>query len=205
MRRAISGSKATLSMHNATLHHMLQIAATVAAVVVVASCAALPSRQPLHASVGVHVFIPSGATGYKVQPNQSIVIGPPIFLGHPAYPASLIPKHLPPQRVCLGVAIGMNGSVYWSEPIYATASCPTAGTVQPAFLAASRAAASRWRFLPTHLCTFPRGVDASKQGTNCRAEGAKVQRIAIRLAFAFTFSVISGTPRVTARSLVPHQ
>ncbi len=166
-----------------------------------AGCASPPSKPALHPSTRFDAFIPSGAVGYETGPNQSIVLGPAISQSPPDYPAALVARRLPPQRVCLVVTIDRQGKVTRTEPLYSVDVCPGPGTVPAAFVTAAETAARHWRFLPTHLCTFPAGVDASKEGPNCRAEGARVQRLAIKLAFNFTYSVEAGVPRVKTQSM----
>lgn len=166
-----------------------------------AGCSTPTPKPHLQASSTFRVFIPTGATGYKPQPNQFIVIGPPLVQPPPTYPAALIAERLPPQEVCLALAIDENGNAHGSDPLYSVDGCPAPGVVPAPFMASAQATVTRWRFFPTHLCTFPKGVDVSKEGDNCIAEGAKVQRLPIKLAFAFTFTVEAGTPRVTARRM----
>lgn len=108
---------------------------------------------------------------------------------------------MPPQRVCLPVDIDEHGKAYHSDPLYAVDGCPAPGAVPAPLMASAQAAVTRWQFFPTHLCTFPKGVDVSKEGNDLIAEGAKALDLPIKLASAFTFSVEAGAPSVTTHRM----
>ncbi|MEH6417574.1 hypothetical protein [Pseudomonas sp. CGJS7] len=106
----------------------------------------------------------------------------------PAYPAELLTQRLPPQTVCLRVAIGADGRVMDSQPIAdAQAGCPDGDGRDPRFIQAARTAAAQWRFDPAFRCVYP-GPKPDEQGCVTGVE----QAVAVSLAFSFVFEQQDG-------------
>ncbi|MGO1068620.1 hypothetical protein [Lysobacter sp. CA199] len=106
----------------------------------------------------------------------------------PAYPSELLAHRLPPQTVCLRVAIGADGRVMDSQPIDdAKAGCPGGSGHDPRFIEAARTAAAQWRFDPAFRCVYP-GPKPDEQGCVTGTEEA----VAVSLAFSFVFEQQGG-------------
>lgn len=164
-------------------------------------CATAPAVQP-NTHVAVAPFIPPGADSYEVSPQQKVVLGEAIAQQDPVYPPALLAEAIPEQVVCLETEINEMGAIQASRPLYDIDGCPANATaVAPAFLAAAQSAVQHWRFEPAMLCTFPAPVDASLKGNDCLAEGAKVEALALKLAFRFTFSIQQGVASVRTDEL----
>jgi hypothetical protein len=168
-----------------------------------AACAAVSRPGPVaQVDTSFQVFIPPGAQGYELPRNEKIVLGESIAQPAPVYPAAWVSRKMGEQIVCLEIEIDAHGLVYASRPLYAMPGCPaSAKAVAPAFEVAARDAVMQWRFHPAVVCTFQMGVDAYAKGNDCDAEGAKVTPIAIKLAFAFTFTQTHGVVAVHTGAL----
>jgi hypothetical protein len=162
-----------------------------------------PKTKPVKSTdTKFDVFIPPHAPVIHPKKNQKIVLGDPISQSPPTYPVSMINKDIAQRIVCISISIDSHGSVYDSELLYGMLDCPaSAGTVEPEFVTAAKNAVKGWKFYPSFLCTFPKGVDASTRSTYCAAEGAKVEHIPIRLAFKFTFVQTHGATEVHSDAL----
>lgn len=170
----------------------------------VANCATTQPQQRTITSTHFDVFIPQGAQRYKIGSNQKMVVGAPVSQADPAYPASLVTQSIPPRIVCLEIDIDEHGVVYQSRPLYDLPACPAnAQAVEPPFVSTAEQAVLHWRFKPTIVCTFPAGTNAQQMSNNCAGEGAQIQPVAIKLAFAFTFTQTHGVTSVNSGALHP--
>lgn len=168
------------------------------------SCARPTVKLAPSTHTGFKVFIPPTAQVFDFPKNYKIVVGAPIVQAASIYPPSLIARRIPRRDVCLEIEINERGEVYHSRPLYGIPGCPVdAQAVEPAFVATAESAVTHWRFAPTVVCMFAEGVDADAEGNDCANEGAKIEPLAIRLAFAFTFITTDGKPKTSVDALSP--
>lgn len=107
----------------------------------------------------------------------------------PLYPPVLLAQRLPPQTICLRVAIGEDGKVMDSQPIDDAASgCPRPAQTDPRFVEAARNAVAQWRFDPAFRCVYPGARPVDEQGCVSGREEA----VAVSLAFSFVFEQQDG-------------
>src|SRR5690349_15781369 len=115
----------------------------VVSAMLLAGCAShspLANDEPARAGqVGMRVITGQIARPSRVAlaPNESFLV--PIeddANAMPAYPEALLSKSLPPQAVCVSVAVDRDGTVISSAPVAAPPDCPTTDEVDPAFFAA---------------------------------------------------------------------
>lgn len=108
---------------------------------------------------------------------------------NPLYPPVLLAQRLPPQTICLRVAIGEDGKVMDSQPIDDAASgCPRPAQTDPRFVEAARNAVAQWRFDPAFRCVYPGARPIDEQGCVSGREEA----VAVSLAFSFVFEQEDG-------------
>lgn len=106
----------------------------------------------------------------------------------PEYPQALLAQRLPPQTVCLSVAIGADGAVAGSRALDAGEGCPAQAPADPALVAAARAAVARWRFDPAFRCVYPGAKPVDEQGCVSGREEA----VAVSVAYSFVFEQRDG-------------
>lgn len=108
----------------------------------------------------------------------------------PPYPDGLLSRALPPQAVCVRVAIERDGSVMASSPAIAPPDCPGEREVDPAFFASVRRAVADWRYDPALRCVFP---DAkTKDDTVGSCGGHTEVPEAVTLTYRFVFEQHDG-------------
>jgi len=108
----------------------------------------------------------------------------------PTYPDGLLPQALPPQAVCVRVAIERDGSVIASSPAVAPPECPGEQEVDPAFFASVQRAVAGWRYDPALRCVFP---DAkTKDDTVGSCGGYTEVPEAVTLTYRFVFEQQDG-------------
>ena len=108
----------------------------------------------------------------------------------PAYPATLLARKLPPQAVCLRVAIGDDGKVLSSAPLSEGEGCAAVEASHQAFVDAATAAVAGWRFEPALRCVFP--TIAAKQNVEASCSGGEEVPVAVSLAYRFVFEQHDG-------------
>jgi len=108
----------------------------------------------------------------------------------PGYPDALLSNALPPQAVCVRVAVGRDGEVMSSSPAEAPPDCPQAGEVDAAFFATVQHAVADWRYDPALRCVFP---DAkTKDDTVGSCGGYTEVPEAVTLTYRFVFEQKDG-------------
>jgi hypothetical protein len=186
------------------LRDIVKWTSTAMLVVSLVSCARVKPAPSTH--IGFKPFIPPAAQGFDFPKNYKIVVGAPIAQAAPGYPPALIARRIPRRNVCLEIEIDAQGKVYHSPPLHDMPGCPiSTRPVEPAFVTSAEAAVMHWRFAPTVVCMFPADVDADAEGNDCADEGAKIEPLAIRLAFAFTFTTTNGKPKASVGALSPQR
>lgn len=106
----------------------------------------------------------------------------------PAYPPALFARQLPPQTVCLHVAVGADGDVLFARPLRDRPGCTVAP--DPAFDAAAINAVNAWRFDPAFKCVFADEATKRRDGPGCA--DALAERQAVSLAYRFEFRQENG-------------
>lgn len=106
----------------------------------------------------------------------------------PEYPRAALAQRLPPQTLCLSVAIGADGAVSGSRVVPSGEGCPDAAPADPRFVEAARVAVARWRFDPAFRCVYPGAKPADEQGCATGREEA----VPVSLAYSFVFEQKDG-------------
>lgn len=111
----------------------------------------------------------------------------------PAYPQPLLAQRLPPQVVCLQIAIGTHGEVMTVLPLAPAAKCPADDPgVQAAgdrrFSDAARDALLGWRFDAAFRCEYPN--ESARLRQDCT--GGREFPQAISLVYRFIFEQRDG-------------
>jgi len=108
----------------------------------------------------------------------------------PAYPDVLLSRALPPQAVCMSVAVDRDGTVMSSAPAVAPPACPGTDAVDPAFFATVQRTLEHWRYDPALRCVFP---DArTKDETVGSCGGYTEIPEAVTLTYRFVFEQNDG-------------
>lgn len=142
---------------------------------------------PNRGDVSYRALVDPAQARYVLEPQQSFSKPEPVDHPAPAYPAELLPLHLPPQTFAAKVIVGADGRV--AEVRMLAAPGASASPHAHAFVDAIRRAVMAWTYTPLRIVTW---VDSD--------HGAKVQRVEalpFSLDYAFTFAVKDGQPVVT--------
>jgi len=160
----------------------------------VCACAGAPPSQPAApptGAVGVRSIDKRLVAAQRMQLAANETFEMPLAeAGNaaPEYPPALLAQRLPPQTVCLSVAIGADGAAGDSRVLAASEGCPTQAPAAPDFVAAARAAVARWRFDPAFRCVYPGAKPVDEQGCVTGREEA----VAVSVAYSFVFEQKDG-------------
>lgn len=111
----------------------------------------------------------------------------------PEYPADLLVRHLPPQAVCVRLAIDEHGAVADTAPVDQGPDCAVGMDVESAFYAATVEAVTRWRFEPAFRCVYP---DGSAPEMGCGLTSTQEVPQAVSLVYRFVFEQVDGRGQV---------
>lgn len=106
----------------------------------------------------------------------------------PLYPPALLARQLPPQTVCVHVAVGEDGRVLFARPLRNRPGCDVPS--EAAFDAAAVEAVNAWRFDPAFKCVFADEATKRRDGPGC-ADTLAVRQ-AVSLAYRFEFRQENG-------------
>ena len=149
--------------------------------------------------VGQQMIQPAGNPRYEMASHQAFVMPRPQANPAPAFPDDYRPAGEVSATLCVAVVVAEDGAVRGITPIDAPG-CVATGAA-PALLEASvRNTVSAWRFSPAMLCTYPDAAsrDRDWNGHGCAGAVEEARRVPVTLAWAFTFSMRDGQPRVTS-------
>lgn len=111
----------------------------------------------------------------------------------PRYPVELLARDLPPQSVCLRLAIDEQGRVSNAVLVDQGHDCSGTLSIDPAFHVTAIDATSRWLFEPAFRCVFPEGKTPESA---CGFNGSQEIPQPISLVFRFVFEQRGGQGRV---------
>ncbi len=146
------------------------------------------------------MIIPSTAARYEMASHQAFTMPQPLANAVPEFPADYRPASSAPVTVCAAVAVGGDGTVSSVGLVHA-AGCVDPAVAPAALEASVRSAVSAWRFTPAMFCTYPDAAtrDRDWTGHGCAGAVQEARAVPVSLAWAFTFELRDGQPRVSGR------
>ena len=150
------------------------------------------------AGVEQRLILPEGSARYEMSDHQAFVYPAPQGNQPPAFPEALERRELAPTTLCASFVVDAGGAVR-DVALLEDAGCAVAAS-QPVLGGAVLEAVSAWRFEPAMFCTYPDAATRNRDwnGHGCAGEVAEARPVAVTLAYAFTFEVRNGRPRVDA-------
>ncbi len=169
-----------------------------AASLLLALCAGCASRS---ADVQQRMILPAGAPRYEMADHQAFVFPAPRQNALPGFPPGALPEFLPPTTLCASLVVDAQGGVREIALMSGDPGCddPLAA---PVLGEAVREALAHWRFSPALFCSYPDAAtrDRDWTGTGCAGAALDARPVAVSLAYAFTFEVRDGRPKVAVQA-----
>lgn len=166
--------------------------------VLVSGLALLAGCATRTAGVEQRLILPEGSARYELADHQAFVFPAPLGNGPPSFPEGFGKDELPPTTLCASLVVEADGTVR-DIALLDDPGCAAADP-QPLLASAVVDAVSAWRFAPAMFCTYPDAAtrDRDWNGQGCAGAVAEARPVAVTLAYAFTFEVRNGRPRVGA-------
>ena len=146
------------------------------------------------AGVEQRMIEPAGTSRHAIADNQAFVYPIPLVHAPPGFPPGE-PRELPPTTLCASFVVAADGSVR-DVAMLAEPGCSVDGP--PGLRDAVVDAVKAWRFEPGAFCDYPDAATRNRDWnrTGCAGAVDGVRPVAVTLAYAFTFEVRNGRPRV---------
>lgn len=174
-------------MSPSTHAHRPRAAAAAPAVLLLllgAGCAT-PAGREAHRVDG-HLLLPEGAQTVELEARQGFLLPEPLPTNRlPAHPLDAATGHSE-VVVCVTFTVDADGRIEGVEPLESVSDCPGGGAAAyPAFLETTLQAVAGWQFFAAALCEAPL---QSGHEHACDDPGARVEPVAVRLAWRFAFT-----------------
>lgn len=171
------------------------MSATTQGVAVAMAMLVLSACASRHHVVDRAMILPPGAILMDVPSDQRLLMAAPIRMPDPVFPAH-VGKAGIDITVCVSFVVADSGAVEAVEIVHDMPECKgSTGVDREPFEAAVREAVSGWSFLAAAICRFPDGVPPDD---DCKADGASVEPVSIRLSYLFSFRQQGGRRMVGA-------
>ena len=155
------------------------------------------------ASIDHRMLLPQAGAQHAVESTQFFVMPVSLAAPEPVFPETGGTAEMD-LTVCAEIWLSEDGDVSRVVPFGATVECAQTST-EPA-LAYTQAvveAMRGWEFTPAMICEFPpQSMDKRERG-DCTGPEVAVRRVAVRLDYAFTFSLRNGRKRVGVARKLP--
>lgn len=179
---------------------MLPASACLLLAALLGACAssAPPSPSP-GTGVDLRMIEPAAGSRYEPASHQAFVMAQPLHLPEPVFPQAYLGDGPLPATLCAAVVIDESGVVARTH-LVAAPECMPPEQVPVVLESAVREAVLAWRFRPAMLCTYADAATRERDwtGRGCAGAVQEARRLPLSLAWAFTFELQDGQPRVSS-------
>lgn len=176
-------------------------ALAVAALVWVLAATGCATRS---ASIDHRLLLPEAGVRHALESTQFFVMPVSLVAPEPVFPQLAEGAGAVDLTVCAEIWLSEDGDVSRVVPFDATLECAETSTERArAYVQAVVEAMRGWEFTPAMICEFPpQSMDKRERG-DCTGPEVGVRRVAVRLDYAFTFSLRNGRKRVGVARKLP--
>ena len=156
------------------------------------------------ARVDHHLLLQRGTVQYEMQPLELFVMPQELEAPLPPFPASVSGEEVGPVVACVELWLSESGDVTHVGPLHGAAGCATEGDLALVpFEEAVMTTLQAWQFSPARICRFPEHLRAQMERGDCTGREVDIDKVPVRLAYAFTFERKAGLGSVQANSSLP--
>ena len=176
-------------------------ALAVVALILVVAATGCASRS---ASIEHRMLLPQAGARHAVASTQFFVMPVSLATPEPVFPELAEGAGAIDLTVCAEIWLSEDGDVSRVVPFDATVECAETSTERALAYAQAVVEAMRgWEFAPAMICEFPpQSMDKLGRG-DCTGPEVAVRRVAVRLDYAFTFSIRNGRKQVGVARKLP--
>lgn len=152
-------------------------------------------------TVQPRMLLQPGAAKYQMPPLDLFVMPIELEAPVPGFPDAVTAAEVPAVEACAELWLSVDGEVTHVAAVHDLPGCsgaddPGAAPFQRSVLEALR----HWSFTPARICHFREDQRGQRARGDCRGDVA-VQRVPVRLAYAFRFERHKGRAQVGSRPL----
>jgi hypothetical protein len=152
-------------------------------------------------TVEPRMLLQPGTARYEMPPLDLFVMPMELEAPLPAFPESVPAAEVAPLEACVELWLSAEGDVTRVAVVHDLPGCAEAGNTAAApFEQAVVDALGRWTFSPARVCHFREDQRAKRDAGDCRGDVA-IDRVPVRLAYAFRFERHQGRADVGSRRL----
>ena len=156
------------------------------------------------AKVDHQVILQPGEVRHELDGLELFVMPMELDAPPPAFPPAYADGDLAPLVVCVEVWLDADGHPTHVEALHQEPDCPPrtdARTV--AFEQAVLERLMHWYWTPARICRFPEQLRTQMERGDCTGREVDIDKVPVRLAYAFTFERKAGRASVQANNNLP--
>ena len=152
-------------------------------------------------TVDHRMLLQPGTAQYEMDELELFLMPMELDAPLPAFPVRVVADEVPPITACVEVWLSADGDVTRLAPLHDLPGCSAAGDDALAHFEQSVLAALHgWSFTPARVCRFREDQREKRERGDCRGD-VEVERVPVRLAYAFRFERHGGRAAVGSRRL----
>ncbi|HET7656442.1 MAG TPA: hypothetical protein VFK18_05585 [Luteimonas sp.] len=150
-------------------------------------------------TVDHRMLLQPGTAQYRMAELDLFVMPMELEAPLPAFPADVVAGDVPAIEACAELWLSSDGEVTRVAALHDLPGCSGGGAAAP-FEQAVVQTLGQWSFTPARVCRFREDQRAQREQGDCRGD-VEIERVPVRLAYAFRFERRHGRAEVGSRRL----
>ena len=150
-------------------------------------------------TVDHRMLLQPGTAQYEMDELELFVMPMELDAPLPGFPEGLAAAEIEPVVACVEVWLSKDGDITRVAPVHDLPDCGDDASATP-FEASVLDGMRQWTFTPARVCRFREDQRALRERGDCRGD-VVVERVPVRLAYAFRFERREGRATVGSRRL----
>lgn len=156
------------------------------------------------AKVDHQMILQPGEVRHELESLELFVMPMELDAPRPGFPTGYTEGDLMPLVVCVEVWLDASGDPTHVAALQQEPGCPARRDARlPVFEQAVVDALWNWHWTPARICRFPEHLRAQMERGGCTGREVDIDKVPVRLAYAFTFERKAGLGSVQANSSLP--
>ena len=151
-------------------------------------------------TVDHQMLLQPGTAQYEMDDLEFFVMPMELDAPLPVFPEAVTAPEVAPVFVCAEIWLSADGDVTRVAPVGDLPGCGDGADAAAPFEAAVLVRLRQWSFTPARVCRFREDQRDKRERGDCRGD-VEVERVPVRLAYAFRFERHQGRAAVGSRRL----